>query len=270
MATVKRKDYAAIGLARITSPTKMSAAPPRILVYGRNKKGKTTFCTTPGKGKVLIADPEDGTARMVRRDPDVWPVRKWEDLDELYNFLRLGKHTYEWAAIDGLTRMHHMALRFVMNMAAERSLDTKPSLVHPRHYGQAGELTKEMLWQFHQLPIGIVYTAQERMVDSSGSGDEDEESEEVAAQFVPDLPKGARASLNSIVDVIGRIYTVKAPSTKDPEKEVIQRRLWLEPHPSYDTGYRSDYASIMPQYLKNPTISRLVQLMMEGTTSARQ
>jgi hypothetical protein len=265
MATVARKDYAAIGKSRITSPTKMSAAPPRILIYGRNKKGKTTFCTTPGRGKVLIADPEDGTARMVKRDPHVWPIRKWEDLDELYNFLRLGKHTYEWVAIDGLTRMHHMALRFVMNMAAERSLDTKPSLVHQRHYGQAGELTKEMLWRFHQLPLGVVYTVQERMVDASGSGDEDEESEEVVAQFVPDLPKGARASLNSIVDVIGRIYTVKVESPKTG-KEIIQRRLWLEPHPSYDTGYRSDFA--LPQYLKLPTIPKLVQLMMEGTTSA--
>lgn len=264
MATVARKDYAAIAKSKIQRPSTMNAPPPRILVYGRNKKGKTTFCTTAGKGKVLIADPEDGTARMVKRDPDVWPIKKWEEIDDLYNFLRLGKHTYEWVALDGLTRMHHMALRFVMNQAAERNLDTKPSLVHPRHYGQAGELTKEMLWKFNQLPIGVVYTAQERMVDSTGSGDEDEESEEVAASFVPDLPKGARASLNAIVDVIGRIYTVK---TEVKGEEKIQRRLWLEPHPSYDTGYRSDFSDVLPQYLKVPTIPRLVQLMMEGTIS---
>lgn len=264
---VARKDYAAIGRANITTPSQMSAAPPRMLVYGRNKKGKTHFCSTPGKGNVLIVDPEQGTARMVRRDPDVWRITKWEQLDEVYNFLRLGKHNYKWVALDGTTRMHHMALRFVMGLAAERSLDSKPSLVHKQHYGQAGELTKEMLWQFHQLPIGVIYTAQERMEDGSFSGDDDEDAEEVSARYVPDLPKGARAAINSIVDVIGRIYTVKVPSTKDPEKELIQRRLWLETHPAYDTGYRSDFAATMPQYLKAPTVEKLVSLMMEGKVS---
>ena len=28
---------------------------------------------------------------------------------------------------------------------------------------------------------------------------------------------------------------------KPEEREVIQRRLWLEPHVSYDTGYRSEF-----------------------------
>lgn len=272
MATASRKNYDQIAASRITRPSQMSSRPPRILVYGRNKKGKTRFCTTPGQGKVLIIDPEAGTSRMTKLDPHVWPVEKWEDIDEVYKFLKGGNHSYEWVALDPMTRIHNMALRWVRNAAEERSLDTKPGLVDKRHYGQAGELTKDLIWNFHNLPLGLILTAQERQMDAGGSGDEDEEAEESASMFVPDLPKGARAAINSVVDVIGRIYTVKtdvkvrdAATKKVVEKTMVQRRLWLEPHPSYDTGYRSDF--VLPMYIKNPTVPQLVKLMMEGKTN---
>lgn len=268
MATASKKDYAAIAKSKITTPSVMSERPPRLLIYGRNKKGKTRFCTTAPD--VLIADPEFGTSRMTRINPNVWPIEKWEDMDDLYRYLKLGDHPYKWIALDPVTRIHAMALRFVRNLAEERSLDSRPQLVHKQHYGQAGELTKDMLWNFHNLPMGVIFTAQERQqtVDFSEEGDDD--VEESAMEFVPDLPKGARAAVNSIVDVIGRIYTVKTEAKvkvggKVVDKEVIQRRLWLEPHPSYDTGYRSDFT--LPAYLKNPTVTKLVELMMSGKVS---
>ena len=268
MAAVKQKDYAAIGAAKITRVTDVKSKPPRILVYSRNKKGKSRFCATAPK--VLMVDPEHGTDRMTRINPSVWHIEEWAEMDEVYKFLKLGNHDFEWVALDPTTRIHGFSLRFVMDMAEERSLDTKPKLVQKQHYGQAGELTKEMLWNFHRLPMGVIYTAQERQVDGA-SGDEDEDSEEPAAMYVPDLPKGARASINSIVDVIGRIYTVKTNVKARRaggdiyEKEVIQRRLWLEPSAQYDTGYRSDF--VLPAYLKNPTVPRLVELMTKGKVS---
>jgi hypothetical protein len=263
----KQKDYQAIAAARIRKPSEAKAKPPRILIYSRNKKGKTTFCASAPN--VLIVDPEDGTKHQKKRDPNVWPITDWAEMDDIYNYLRLGGHGYEWVALDPTTRIHGFSLKFVMGMAQERSLDTKPVLVQKQHYGQAGELTKELLWKFHQLPMGVIYTAQERQIEGS-SGDEDEDSEEMPAMYVPDLPKGARAAVNSIVDVIGRLYTVKTEvkvktSSGIRDKEVIQRRLWLSPSPQYDTGYRSDF--VLPDYVKNPTVPRLVELMANGKVS---
>lgn len=265
---VKQKDYAAIGAAKIQKVSDVKSKPPRILVYSRNKKGKTRFCATAPK--VLIVDPEHGTDRMTKINPNVWHIEEWAEMDEVYKFLKLGNHDFEWVALDPTTRIHGFSLRFVMDMAEERSLDTKPKLVQKQHYGQAGELTKEMLWNFHRLPMGVIYTAQERQIEGS-SGDEDEDSDEPAAFYVPDLPKGARAAINSIVDVIARLYVVKTvakvkTSTGVKEKEVMQRRLWLESSPAYDTGYRSDF--VLPAYLKNPTVPRLVELMTSGKVTA--
>lgn len=268
MAAKSTKDYEAIAKRNITTPAKLGANRrlPRILVYGRNKKGKTTFmCSAPN---VLIIDPEHGTDEMDKRNPNTWHINSWEELDDVYNYLKLGKHDYQWVGVDGVTKIHNMALRWVMSVAEEADLTRKPGLVQQRDYGRANEMLKGMLWNFHNLPIGVMFSAQERMEKAEGTDDDDEDVEEATAAFVPDLPKGARSTLNSIVGVIGRIYTVKADKKvrKGDEiivkENVVQRRLWLEPHPAYDTGYRSEYE--LPKYLANPTVPRLVNLMRTG------
>jgi hypothetical protein len=204
----------------------------------------------------------------------VWSISEWEEMDEIEKYLRLGNHPYKWVALDPMTRIHNLALRWVMNTANERSLDSRPIMVDKRYHGMAGEMTKQLVWNFQSLPMGVIYTAQERM-ESSVISDDDDDSEDATSSFIPDLPRGARNSVNSIVDVIGRIYTVKTdikvrnPKTKEiEEKNVVQRRLWLEPHPAYDTGYRSDYTNI-PSYLKNPTVPKLVELLATGKVSTR-
>lgn len=233
---------------------------PKFLIYGRNKKGKTTFSISAGIENTLVLDPEFGTGQMKSKDPNVWPIERWEDLDEAYQFIRLGDHPYEWIAVDGLTKMSSMALNYVMRVAEERSLDRHPGMVQLKDYGQAGVLVKDMLNNFYNLRnYGVIFTAQERMVEGNDS-EQDEDSEEAVATYVPDLPKGARASANSIVDVIGRIYTVKVEDRSGISR--VQRRLWLADSNKYDTGYRSDYN--LPDMLKLPTIPKLVRLIEEG------
>lgn len=214
---------------------------------------------------MLIIDPEEGTNEEKKLNPNVWHVQSWEDLDDVYKFLREGKHEYKWVVIDGLTRIANMSLRWVMFQAEQRDLDRRPGQVGKQDYGKSGEAVKAMLYNFHALPMGVVFTAQERIMDAVPSGDEDEDSEDAAVMYVPDLPKGVRGAVNSIVDVIGRLYTVKTTVKvrgQDEEREVIQRRLWLEPHVSYDTGYRSSHT--LPPYLKNPTVEKLVTLLKTG------
>jgi hypothetical protein len=239
------------------------------MVYARNKKGKTTFGASAPD--VLMIDPENGTDHLKKINPDAWHVTQWEDMEEVYRYLRLGDHPYKWVTVDGITRIHNMALRFVMNQAEERDLDRAPGMVQLKDYGKANELLKGMLLNFQSLGLGVVYTCQERMMSVTDSAEEDEDANEADVMFVPDISKGARSALNSIVDVIGRMYTV--PITKNVrlksgeivEKEVSQRRLWLALHPRYDTGFRSEYQ--LPDFLTDPTVPRLVELLANGKVS---
>lgn len=256
-----RKDYSAIARKKITTPAAYAESSggirrPNILVYGRYKKGKTRFCLTAGRGKILIVDPEHGTDRFIKANPNVWHLESWEETDDLYKFLRSGDHTFEYVAIDGLSRIANMALRYVTRRAEEADLNRRPGQTTQRDYGNAGELMKGLFYNLHALDMGVIYTAQERTID--GADEEEDEDLQVAnIQYVPDLPKGSRAAVNSIVDVIGRLYTVKVPG-KSGEDEV-KRRLWLAPSVSYDTGARSEYK--LPDYLENPTVPRLVGLI---------
>lgn len=257
------KDYSAIAKAKITTPAGKAKANggqvrrPSILVYSRNKKGKTRFCLTAGRGKVLVVDPEQGTDRFIKAAPHVWHLGDWSEIDDIYKYLRSGQHEYEWVAFDGCTRIANMALRHVTKRAEERDLNRAPGITRIQDYGAAGELFKGMLYNFHTLPLGKIYTAQERQIDGGDGEDEDEDVEVSNVQYVPDLPKGSRAALNSIVDVIGRIYIAKVPDKGG--NNTAQRRLWLAPSVVYDTGARSEFK--LPDYLANPTVPRLVSLI---------
>jgi hypothetical protein len=262
------KDYQKIARERIHTPSELKVRYKRLLVYSRNKKGKTTFCVSAPD--CLVLDPEHGTDDLTVKNPKVWPIDQWEDIDDVYKFIKLGKHDYKWLAIDGMTRIYNMALRFVMHQEEERNLERRPGMVQKQDYGKAGELVKGMLTNFHALRINLVFTAQERMMESISSDQDDDDVTETAAQFVPDLPKGVRSHLTSLVGVTGRLYTVKTnekfrdPKTKEivERENVVQRRLWLEPHASYDTGFRSDYE--LPAFVKRPTIPKLVNLIETG------
>jgi AAA domain-containing protein len=272
------KDYGAIARAKITRAGQ--GRKPRYLVYGRNKKGKTRFCATAPN--VLVCDPEDGTIAETKLNPDVWHITQWSDLDEVYNAVKGGVKSvktgqpYEWVALDGMTRMLSMALDFVSSLQAERDLTRKPGQIDQRTYGQANKMIEGMLHNFHSLRnVGLIFTAQERMVEIENMDDmDDDDATPAGYQYVPDLTKGARAPLNQVVDVIGRIYVVRGDFTikkrvkvggvvKEKEYDVkTQRRLWIGPHDMYDTGGRTEYA--LPDFIKEPTVASLTRAIREG------
>lgn len=269
MAKTASIDYVALAKKRIQRPADVDPFFKQ-LIYGRNKKGKTTYSLSGGVDNTLHLDPEKGAVTMRKLNPYRWPIKRWEDLQEAWGAIR----TYQLApsmfggtsdepftriSVDGLTKMNNMALRYVMSVAEERDLDRRPGMVDRRDYNKSGELMKDMLNNFLNLDMGVIFTAQERMMTmDSGDSDEDEES----TFFVPDLPAGVRSAVNSIVDVIGRIYTVRVPIGEDMKP---QRRLQIGVHERYDTGFRSDFGSRVPDMVKNPTVPKIEQLLITGS-----
>jgi hypothetical protein len=261
------KDYNKIAAARIQRPANVQRQ-PRFHIYARQKKGKTTFSMSAGVDNTLILDPEHGTDEFKTKNPHVWPITKWADVDEAYQFLAFGTHEYTWCSLDGLTRFNNQALKHVMKIQEDRSLDRIPGLVQKQDYGKSGELMKEMLINFHNIrALGVVMTSQERMMEGSDS-EEDTDAEEGGEQYVPDLPKAVRNMVNSLVDVIGRLYVVKVDKPNMEEGTIAQRRLWIGESLKYDTGYRSDF--VLPDQIKNPTVPKLVRMIRQGPTSTRR
>jgi uncharacterized membrane protein (UPF0127 family) len=251
-------------------------------VYAKNKKGKTRFCTTAPD--VLILDPEDGTAREKRRDPDTWPVDTWEDLVDAAGFLKSRSNKspitgkpYRWCAWDGATRIGQIAVNFIRSQEAIRDLSRKPSDIKIQDYGRANKMIEEAVHQFHALrDIGLIFTAQERMVEIANMEDlaDDTEATPAGYMYVADLSKGARTPFNQVCDVIGRLYVVRGEFTRTRNvrrggvvqavevPSTTERRLFVGVHDMYDTGCRTDYD--LPDYFANPTVPALVSAMREG------
>lgn len=270
---MSKPDYAAIAAKHIKKTTDL---PPRLLIYGKNKKGKTHLAATAPN--VLILDPvsESGTKAETAANPDVWPIREWTDLNDVYQCLAHGitspttGEPYKWVNPDGCTRFYNMALRYVTGLDdSERDLTDKPPKVTQPQYGAAAELFKSMVYNFQNLPQGVLYTAQERVIEAENQ----EEHEEVTTVFrVADLPDAGRATLNAAVDLIGRVYTITNQEDyrvklKSGEIETRTRyntkyRLWLAPHPAYDTGFRTPRKDV-PDYIEDPTVEKILALLKE-------
>lgn len=264
------KNYSAVAKKKMILPGQPLPVKRRALIYSRNKKGKTRFCITAGDmGPTLFIDPEMGTSKFPKlikeKGITVWPITKWEEMDDVWGYLRSGKHKFEIVVVDGLTKINGMALRYVMRKAEETHLDRRPGMVDRRDYGKSGELMSQMILNFDALPLSVIYTAQERMV--SIEGDNEDETSEATTFFTADLPNKARGSANSVVDVIGRLYVVKAQfkNPKDPNGAPVeknQRRLWVDVHSQYDTGYRSEFE--LPEFIRNPSVPKLFKALEEG------
>jgi len=271
MAKVKTdKDYLAIARQRVHRPSAITHH-PKLLVYSRNKKGKTTFSLSAGIDRTIVLDPEHGTDSMKTRDPHVWPIEKWEDTQEFWGAIRTGKlspavmgtgpskESFSWVSADGLTKINNMALKYIGRQAELRDLDRRPGMVDRRDYNKSGELMKDFINNLFALKMGVVFTAQERMITDGNTFDDDEDVEQPEAYYVPDLPAGVRGTINSVVDVIGRLYVVQVETKNGPGK---QRRLQIGVNERYDTGYRSEF--VLPDMIKNPTVPKLIALMRSG------
>lgn len=265
------KDYARIAKDKIKRPGE-SGRMPRILVYGRNKKGKTHFvCTAPN---VLVLDTEDGTIAETASKAKVWPIDSWEDIHEAFSYLRTGKHSYEWVGLDNITDMHSMALNWVMRQAQEKAIDKQPVQPGIQHFGRANAKIKDLLVMFHSLrTIGVIITAREKMVEVAELDDiedDDDRTTPPSYQYVPDITPRARPALNGIVDLTGRIYVVRGDFTRKVRRdgEIVeiaqsrQRRLLIGTDELYETGYRSEHE--LPDIINNPTVPKLVRAMREG------
>lgn len=240
---------------------------PTIGIYAPQKVGKSLLSLTAApQGKLLIIDAQHGTDWMYtlpeRIRPHVWHVEKWSEWEEAYDFLRNEKHSYTWVSNDTINKLHNYALRKVTGSEGDKPL---PAAISQPRRGAAGEHLKLMIDKFRKLPMGVIFIANERVLEIKAGDSSDRallDSEELEGittveetagevKWVPDLPNDARKYFVAELDIIGRLFVV--PSSNGQRGE---RLLRLGPHALYETGYRSYYK--LPETMTKPSIKRLV------------
>lgn len=231
----------------------LSEADPhlKILVYGLNGQGKTRFGGSGPKPFVLDCN-EHGTKSIRSQPGDVFFADTWEDVVFCYWFLKQGGHEYETLVVDTLSQMQNLCSAFVLKEMARDGL-TDPKQASQREWGKIKNYMGPQLLDFRNLPMHVVFLAQERKVDN----DDEERSEKV-----PNLSPGVRAFAMDSVDIIGRMKNRPfRRANTDKKKEVVE---W---HNVLFTGETDDYITkdrdryIPRGFMIDPTIPKIVDAM---------
>lgn len=233
----------------------------KILVYGKPKRGKTTFGAS-GPKPIIIDCNERGTL-SVRNVPDlkVFRLETWTDIDMIYWYLHNGNHDRETAVIDTMSSLASLCMKFVLGDEVSRDPTKDPAMPSKREYGKVNQLMNTEILKWRNLPMHVVFLAQERRGYT--------EDEDDAPEVFPELSPGVRNTLTPAVDIIGRIYVQEVAKTvvrevKGKKKKVkitgIEHRLLIGQHEVYTTGDRSEVGlpGIIRLGNKQDSLTRLI------------
>jgi phage nucleotide-binding protein len=250
-----RDESAVAAEGRIKSATEVDPY-LKMCVYGRNKVGKTVFACS-SELKTLIIDCNEKGYASVRKRPNVeiYEVTRWEDLDPIYWFLRGGKHDYEVIVIDTITMLASVGMKWVLKDDLDRDMTRDPMTPDRRSYLKLGEILKDAIIKFRNLPYHIIFNAQEKTTT-----DDDEEGNTLIETH-PELSPAPRSVLLSATNVIGRIYVSEV---EIKQKKVMERRMLLGSRPKYVSGNRFEELRAIE---RNPNLQAFIDRIYGGTSA---
>lgn len=230
-STKKTRDEKAQDAASKIIPVSQVEPHFKMAIYARNKIGKTDFACSSNLDTLVIDCNEHGHDSVRHRsNVSIYPVSKWEDVDPIYWYLRNGKHPHKVIVIDTITMLASVGMKWVLKDDYERDMSRDPLTPNKQSYLKLGEMIKDAIIKFRNLPYHIIFNAQEKTTS------EDDEEGNTITSIHPELSPGQRSTLLSATNLIGRIYVREVEGTNGKKK--MERRMLIGSHPKYISGNR--------------------------------
>ena len=244
MAKKKRKSHIDVeSFRKKIISIKGTKKPLKVGIYGKPGVGKTTFCA--GAPNVLLIDcNEVGTLSIEDTGIDVRYIEKFDEIDLAYWFLAKADHKYKTVAIDTITSLQNMGLKFVLKESATLDLTKDPTMPDRRDYGKLNILMQDVIEKFRNLPMHVIFTAHERT----------REEEDGDIEVFPLMTPGVRSHFEGLMDIIGRLYTREIED--EGGKRRVVRRMLVGPHDRYITKTRSKK---LGSIIKDPTFPLILK-----------
>jgi len=227
-----------------------------MLLVGRSGTGKTTMACTFPKPILMLDFKDEGTDSVKDwgEDVKVLEVDHWDEVEQIYWYLKEGDHPYKTVIWDTITQAQDIVLKKVL----EDSGKEWGALIHRQDWGAASGLMKTWFLNYRDLPMNFVITAQERVHDSDEE-DEDQLDPVVGPRVMPSVA----GTINPGVKAIG--YTFIKEVTKRVDGKLHKEPQFcmrLGPHAYYITKVRRPKnKGTTPEYLVDPDYDKLVQVM---------
>jgi len=237
------------------------------LFYGPPGSGKTTlFATFPGK-KLLLDIGDEGTDSISDvKDVDVMDVTDWDSLEQAYWYLHENPQEYDVICIDTITALQQL---LVEEIGKKKKLKGKRAgdwgTMTKSDWGTVAGKMKTWLTNFRNLPMKVVFLAQDRVFRDTGE-DEDGDEVELDPYLGPCVSPSVKTHIGGEVTVIGythirsRKRTVKRAGKKKTVTKV-EYCLRLGPDPSYMIKVRKPKGVDIPEVLVDPSYEELIEII---------
>ena len=236
--------------------------PTVITLYGRPGTGKTTFAATLPKPLLLIDVKDKGgesakSDTLVRGDITVFPVEKFDDIYDVYDYIKENPTQFKSVCIDHMTALQEIGMTKVLS---EEGKDQASQ----RIYGILAGYLKEIMGLYKDLTdVGITpcFICQDRLEGGEGEG-EDQLTPEVGLGLMPSIAK----VLGAASRIIGHTYIQEKVEKLSGAKvhRSIEYRLRLGPNPYYMTKVTKPKGTPCPAYLVDASYDDLVTIITGG------
>lgn len=242
-----------------------------VLLYGRNRIGKTTLaCQFPKPLVLLSLEPsKTGGAKSIRKVPGVEGevVHDSATLMGYAQDLTNEKHGFKTVVLDSVSSLEKIVLMEIMGWdePVEQLRVGKSSPVQTEHYTDRSERMKKLLRPFLNLNMNVVILANEK--DHNPPKDDKETGRRNSFSrgmqdnsfFAADTGAGMARWLMDSSDYIVQmtmdsekkvemieLVAGQAPQRIETETGRLVRRLRLGYHPNYAAGVRADFDPTKP------------------------
>lgn len=232
------------------------------LIYGRSGTGKTTLAASFPKPILYLDIHDRGTDSIADvKKVDGSEIVDWDDVEKMYWYLREEEGAgYKTIVVDTVTQMQRLAEAKVKGVDLR---DLEPAAWGSMKRGQWGEVSSMMkywLEQYRDLPMNVVFIAQDRTfnVDEESEGD-NVLMPEVGAALSPAVAK----TLNASVSVIGGTFIrMRTEITKRKvRRQIPEYCLRVGPNPLYTTKIRKSKSVEVPDFIVNPTYDAIMEVI---------